>query len=301
MDTVYIYADRASQASELACLAKAAGKRCVALAYSADAAAELAECGANEILLLEGKGVRPEDYAKATAKLLKANGASLFLVHSSATGRELAATVAGYLYCTMVSDASKLRYEGNKLYAERMILGGLVCQSEALEGLSVVTVPAGLVEPVSGSASVTTVPAEADTRVAVVGTTPLPKRSAGLTKAERVVCVGNGVAKETDMELIRFLARVLDAEIGCTRGIAEERKWLPVESYIGISGAMLKSKLYLSVGVSGQIQHTYGIRDVKVVVSVNTDDKAPMFEASDYCIKGDLYEIIPALIKAFGS
>ena len=112
-----------------------------------------------------------------------------------------------------------------------------------------------------------------------------------------MVCVGLGVEKEEDMQMIRDLAAVLNAEIGCTRGIAEEKHWLPHEQYIGISGAVIKPQLCLSIGISGQVQHTIGIRDSKVIVAVNNNEKAPIFKTSDYGIVGDLYEVVPLLIE----
>jgi electron transfer flavoprotein alpha subunit len=97
------------------------------------------------------------------------------------------------------------------------------------------------------------------------------------------------------------LAAAMGAEIGCTRPIAEDRGWLPSATYIGISGALIRPDLYVSLGVSGQIQHTYGIRDSKVIVTINNNEKCPMFKAADYGIVGDLYEIAPLLTEAIKS
>ena len=94
------------------------------------------------------------------------------------------------------------------------------------------------------------------------------------------------------------LADVLGAEVGCTRPIAEEAKLLPVERYIGISGKQLKGSLYFGVGTSGQVQHVAGIRDVKTVVAINSDENAPIMAAADYAIVGDYKTIVPALADA---
>ena len=98
--------------------------------------------------------------------------------------------------------------------------------------------------------------------------------------------------------MINELAQALNAEVACTRPLAEGLDWLPRERYIGISGANIRPDLYLGVGVSGQVQHMIGMRDSRVVVAINKDKEAPIFAQADYGIVGDLYEIVPALIKA---
>jgi len=91
---------------------------------------------------------------------------------------------------------------------------------------------------------------------------------------------------------------VLKAELACTRGIAEDEHWLPIERYIGISGQTVKPELYLAVGLSGQVQHMVGCRESKVIVAINKDEQAPIFEAADYGIVGDLYTVLPLLTAA---
>jgi electron transfer flavoprotein alpha subunit len=107
-----------------------------------------------------------------------------------------------------------------------------------------------------------------------------------------------GLDKKEDLSMIQELANCLSAEIGCTRGVAEERHWLPVEQYIGISGAVIRPKLYLCLGVSGQVQHVVGVRDAKLIVAVDINEKAPIFRSADYGIVGDMYEVVPLLVQA---
>ena len=110
--------------------------------------------------------------------------------------------------------------------------------------------------------------------------------------------VGLGFNRQDDLGLAHALADALDAAFGCTRPVADDKKWLPSAQYIGISGANIHADLYVAVGISGQIQHTAGIRDAKVVVAINKDPKAPIFAAADYGIVGDLYDVLPALTAA---
>ena len=100
------------------------------------------------------------------------------------------------------------------------------------------------------------------------------------------------------MKLAEELASLIGGEIGCTRPIAGDLKWLPEDRHIGLSGKRVRPKLYLAIGISGQIQHLVGMRDSRLVVSVNIDPNAPMMKESDYAVPADLYKFIPELIEA---
>ena len=130
----------------------------------------------------------------------------------------------------------------------------------------------------------------------IISQKPRTREAVDITEAKTVVCVGRGVEKEEDLQLARELAGVFGGEVGCTRPMAEELHWLPEEVYLGISGKKIKPDLYVGVGGSGQIQHVTGIRDSKIVVAVNRNENAPIFEAADYGIVGDLYQVVPELV-----
>ncbi|MGB9859733.1 MAG: electron transfer flavoprotein subunit alpha/FixB family protein [Moorellaceae bacterium] len=299
--TFFVYSDKPAIALELVSFAVAAGKRACALALDPDTAQTLARGGADRILVLKGAGDLPEAYARAISEVLTREGAEAFLVGATVRGRELAAKVAGYLAWPMISDVSSLRYEEGALVTERLMYGGAVVQQEKVGLPAVVTVPAGKFEPLSAQekqAETVTVEVQADARVSLLDRAPLEKQGVDLSAAEKIVCVGMGLAKKEDLKLAEDLARVLGAEIGCSRGVAEERKWLPTDVYIGISGATVKPRLYLSLGVSGQVQHVVGIRDAKLIVAVDINENAPIFRAADYGIVGDLYEVVPLLTEA---
>lgn len=97
--------------------------------------------------------------------------------------------------------------------------------------------------------------------------------SVDLSKAKRVVGVGRGTVAESDLQMVRNLAAVLGAEVGCSRPIAEGENWMERERYIGVSGVLLKSDLYLTLGISGQIQHMVGGNGAKIIVAINKDKK----------------------------
>ena len=181
-----------------------------------------------------------------------------------------------------------------------MYAGGAV-QTETWSGTAVVTVAAGraVAAAAPGSASpVEVVAVDVDTRVRVVSRTARVRAGVDLASAARVVCVGMGLAEPGDLALAGDLADALDAELACTRPVAEDRGLLPTERYIGISGAHVHPDLYVGLGVSGQVQHTVGFRDAKVVVGINTSPTAPLFAVCDYAVVGDVHEIVPLLAAA---
>lgn len=116
--------------------------------------------------------------------------------------------------------------------------------------------------------------------------------------ADRVCSIGLGLASKDDLPIITEFAEALKAAVGCSRPFAEEKKWLELNRYVGISGQKFHGSLYVAVGISGQPQHLRGIQEADIIVAVNKDPDAPIFKNADYGIVGDLYEIVPLLTKA---
>ncbi len=299
MAGIYVYSDQSRITAELISFARQTGAAAFALCFSIEQAKAIKDFGADKVYVLQGGSPLVENYGRAVADFLKSQGADLFLVGATARGRDIASRVAGHSDCGMVSDVSSVSWTEGRVSCERLMYGGAVIQEELLSGFCVVSIPAGKFEAETGESSeIVVVEVEADNRVILVDTAPIVREGADLSAADKVICVGLGIEKEEDLQLAKDLADVLGAEIGCTRGISEERHWLPVEKYIGISGAAIKPQLYISMGVSGQVQHVVGIRESKIIVAVDTNEKAPIFRAADYGIVGDLYEIIPLLTRA---
>ncbi len=119
-----------------------------------------------------------------------------------------------------------------------------------------------------------------------------------LSAAKRIVAAGRGFKDEGDLNLARALCEVLGAELACSRPLAEGTNWLARDRYVGVSGQVVSPDLYVAVGISGQVQHTAGMNDSALVVAINDDEKAPIFEVADYGIVGDLYSVLPALTAA---
>lgn len=299
MSGIYIYSDKPDIATEIVAFAKKTGQPCHVIACSSHEAENSKNLGADKVFFLKGETDLVESYAKPIRDLLREKGAALFMVGATPRGRDLAARVAGYMDCGMVSDVSTLTYQDGRTVTERLIYGGAVVRKESFSGFGVVTVPAGTFEPAGpGEAEIITLDVQADNRTIISSESPIVKEGVDLTSAAKIVCVGMGFENDEDMQMARNLAEALGAEMGCTRGIAEDRHWLPVERYIGLSGVVVKPDLYIGIAVSGQIQHAVGTRDSKVIVAINTDGKAPIFSLCDYGIVGDMREVVPLLTAA---
>lgn len=122
------------------------------------------------------------------------------------------------------------------------------------------------------------------------------RQSVDLSQAEIIVAVGRGIKKPENLELARKLAEALGAEIGASRPICDSG-WLPMDRQIGSSGQTVAPKLYVALGISGAIQHQVGMKGSRIVVAINKDPEAPIFEVSTYGIAADLFEIVPRLIE----
>lgn len=241
-----------------------------------------------------------EGYAGPLADKAKAENPAFILVSASRRGRDLAAQVAAKIDAPLYTDGKNIKLDGGNVVCETLIYGGTAVKTASTGCKTVlVTVGAKDYDPApAGSAGDVATLAYADTGVKVTGHKPRPPQTVNLGEAAIVVGVGRGFTEEADLSFARDLAAAMGAEVGCSRPIAEFFKWMPEECYIGISGQVLKPSLYVAVGISGQAQHVYGVRDAKTIVSINKDAEALMNTGSDYYIVGDFKDVIPALIKA---
>lgn len=301
MAGILVYSDSADLAAELAGFASASGQESYALALAKDQVDALAGSGVGTVLVAETEPAMLETCAKSIAKLIEDRGIGLVLVGATPRGRDLGARIAGYLDCGFGSDTSQVVFDGQTTSFERSIYGGKVVSKEHIDGRAVITVGRGLAEPASGSAAVEAVAIEADGRATLIARDAIVAEGVDLVAADCVVGIGMGVATEDDVHAAEELANAMGGATACSRGVAEERKWLPVDRYIGISGKVISPKLYLSLGISGQVQHLFGVRDAKIIAAVDKNENAPIFKNADYCIVGDEREIVPLLIEAVKS
>jgi len=305
MKHILIFGENESLARQLLTPASALDGPVTLAAIDETVAEAAAACAPGEVVLLEGGSTRPEDYARPLAELAGQLGTDLLLVADTVSGRELAARTAVHLDAALVSGARQMRQTPDGLETGRILYGGAAVKTETLEGRAVVTVPPGLHPPAAtqtgGPAAIRRVAVEVDGRVRVLDSSPIERKTAGLSSSKIVVGVGLGFDSQADLQLAQELADSLHAALGCSRPVADDKRWMPGETYIGISGENIHPDVYIAVGISGQVQHMAGVRDAKTIVAINKNENAPIFKSADYGIVGDLYKVLPLLTAAIKS
>jgi len=262
------------------------------------------EYGASRVYLTEPKSTSPYDATTTSAAIFEAYNKEkpeLIILSATKFGKETSARLAAKLDAPLATECRSVSFTDGRIEVERMVFSGNGLSTEIIGRTpAIVTLQSGIVEPRKN-------PHNGETEKLSIEVKPMTQTlevrrksetsAARLEEAERIVAVGRGLQRKEDLELIRQLAEVLHAAIGGSRPLAADLGWLSDDQWIGLSGHKVKPKLYLAIGISGQIQHIAGMRDAKVVVAINKDPNAPMAANSDYYVVGDLYTIVPELIK----
>ena len=296
LSKVWVVSEAPERFAKLGAVGRRLGERVEAVAVGEGAAQAAASCGAeavHTVAVLEGGLV--EDWAAAIAGAVGEHAPRAVLFAAGKRTRLMAARVAAELGTRVLNDVGRIWVDDDgALLAEHMVYGGKAFAVERVrEGSAVALLTEGLL--------VSELPASAAASARLVERRPRTVESVNLAAARRVVSVGRGVAAQEDLALVDELAAALEAEVGCTRPVAEGSGWMARERYIGVSGALLKPDLFVAVGLSGQIQHMVGANSAKTIVAVNKDKNAPVFKQCDYGIVADLYEVLPKLSAALGA
>jgi electron transfer flavoprotein alpha subunit len=240
-----------------------------------------------------------EDCYPTVLELVDTEKPDLIMVEPTRCLKGLAGRVAAQLGTAMITDVTALDAEvaGNRYY------GGVGERGYKVTGaIRVISVDLAVFAEMSpsGSDEVTEIVFKAPVRcVEKLSTETLPVGGVNILKAERVICVGRGFADHDDLALAFEFARKLDGEVGCTRPLTEGVDWMPKNSYIGVSGLSLNPRVYIGIGVSGQMQHMVGCSGATAIIAINKDKGAPIFKQADIGIIADLKEILPVLNAAW--
>lgn len=268
---------------------------------------ELIGYGADKVIVVDNpqlKTFQSEPYLGIVTNLVKEHKPEILLIGSTRRGRELAARLATRLETGCVPDCTQLSLdEQGWLVTERLVYGGNASVTQVFQAKpQIACVPPRTFEKPAFKgrkgeiidASVTQLETP---RTETVEVKPIEAAAVKIEEAKVVIVGGRGVEKKEDFAILENLCQVLGGQVGYTRPLAEDRKWFKGD-WIGLSGHKIKPVLYISCGVSGVIQHVAGIRDSQIIVAINKDAEAPIFEIADYIVIGDLYEIVPALATA---
>lgn len=256
--------------------------------------------GGDEILIFE-KLELEEDFARAVGDWARRVRPWGVLAPSTAWGREVAGRMAAILGAGLTGDAVELGVEDGRLLAWKPAFGGsVVAAIRATSDIQMVTVrPGALAAPQPRAAvrpDVTRLFIDARRRVQV------RRRWRDddvdrLAKADVVIGIGQGVAREDYEPLLMPLAARVGAEIAATRKVTD-KAWQPRARQLGITGRSIAPRLYIAVGTSGKFNHMSGVRNADTVVAINPDPDAPVFAVSDIGIVADWREALPALVEA---
>ena len=272
-------------------------------------AAGLGDFGADKVFVVDHADLaayRAETYGSVVAALVAEHHPAVVLFSASSQGRDVAAFVAAHLKTGVAPDANAITMAGGQLKATRPIFGGNVLATLATtagQPALVTVLPKAFEKAAAGAgkaAEVVTVSADPTTLAAktqVKGfVEEVQSGKINLTDAEIVVAGGRGVGGGDKFSIIEDLARALGAAVGASRAVTDAG-WRPANEQIGQTGVTIKPKLYVAAGISGAVQHWVGAKDAGYIVAINTDAEAPIMKVADLAIVGDLFKVIPEMIK----
>ena len=274
-------------------------------------AGELAAKNVAEVVVVEHdllEAYTPDGYCVALSQVIAAAKPDLVLFPHTYQVRDFAPKLAAMLGKGMIGDCIGYRNEGGKLVFVRQMFQGKTAADVTFQGGApwFASFQAGafradlLVVHPSGKAPVNSVKVEL--KAEQIRTKPLDlfkeaKSAVDLTQAPLIVAIGRGIKAPENIPQAEALAKALGGEIAASRPICDEG-WLPMERQIGSSGQTVAPKLYLALGISGAIQHVVGMKGARIIVAINKDQNAPIFEIADYGVVGDIFEVMPALTEA---
>jgi electron transfer flavoprotein alpha subunit len=241
-------------------------------------------------------------YAPAISQVIKDGGYSYALAPASTFGKDLMPRVAGILDAPMASDITGLERGDEGLIIKRPMYAGNAIASVVLEGEpKIITVrqtafDAAVEEGSSPIEQVDVSIDESSLGTSFVAMEATKSERPELTEARVVISAGRGIKAAENFRLVEELADLLQAAIGASRA-AVDAGWAPNDWQVGQTGKIVAPELYIALGISGAIQHLAGMKDSRVIVAINKDEEAPIFQVADYGLVADLFKAVPELIE----
>ena len=244
----------------------------------------------------------PEGYTLALQQLITAQAPEVVIFPHTYQVRDYAPKLAARLGKPLISDVLDVKTDGGAVVLVRQLFQGKLNSDIHPQGnpafLSIQAGAFRAAEPVGQTGAVELFPLQIDpSQIQSRPEAPYQEttRSVDLGAADVIVSVGRGIKEKDNLSVVEALAEALGAELAASRPICDNG-WLPMERQVGSSGQTVSPKIYFAIGISGAIQHLVGMKGSKTVVAINKDEDAPIFEAADYGVVGDLFEIVPALV-----
>ena len=283
------------------------GKLCVAVLGSGMSEAAGSLGAADQVLHVDHPNLanfNPEAYVATLSEILDQAAPRLTLVPNTSMGMDIAAALAVRKGLPLAAYAVDVAMDGDDAVATSQLYGGKIYSETVLSGDSgIVAVLAGSAPASAGQAdgspAVTTVEAPAsaaDCQLKFVNLIEPEGGDVDITAHETLVGVGRGIQSEDNLPIIEELAGALGGAVCSSRPIVDN-KWLPKTRQVGKSGLKVKPKIYLAIGISGAPEHIEGMKDADLIIAVNSDETAPIFEHAHYGTTEDLFDVVPALTE----
>ena len=281
----------------------------------------LAEYGADKVIVVDDPELaeyRTEPYAHALASVINEFKPEIFLVGATAIGRDLGPRVSARIHTGLTADCTQLEigdFPINPIPGKEQLHNQLLMTRPAFGGNTIATIACPNFRPQLASVRAG-VMQKADREVgkkAVVveynpGFTPDNKYVeilkvvkavsdvADIMDAKILVSGGRGVGSPENFKILEDLAEVLGGTVSCSRAVVDAG-WKPKDLQVGQTGKTVRPNVYFAIGISGAIQHVAGMEESDIIIAINKDETAPIFEVADYGIVGDLNKIVPALTE----
>ncbi len=271
-------------------------------------AAELGPYGADKVLVADDarlESYTTDAYVAVISELVKANDPALLLMGASVQGKDLSARLSACLGVGMAQDCTAFAIEDGNLAATRPIYAGKAYAKVTFENSWPQMATArpkvmNISEPdASRSAEIIDASISLDDsalKTKVVEVIIDEGGKVDLTEADKIVSGGRGMKEPENYKILDDLADLIGASVGASRS-AVDAGWRPHTDQVGQTGKVVSPNLYIACGISGAIQHLAGMSTSKVIVAINKDEDAPIFQKSDYGVVGDLFDVVPALTE----
>jgi caffeyl-CoA reductase-Etf complex subunit CarE len=293
-------------------LADKLGTKLIALLIGSDVEKIAAECfayGADAVYVAEEKRLVSyvsEAYTRAVVEFVDAVKPEILLLGASTIGRDLAARAAIRLNTGLTADCTELAIDEEKrvLLQTRPAFGGnimatIICPDNRPQMATVRPHVMKKVKqkewPVGKVETLKVVYEQKDFRVKLLEVIKEAQENVNLAEADIIVSGGRGMQTAEHFQLLRDLAGVLGGVVGASRA-AVDAEWIPHFHQVGQTGKTVQPKVYIACGISGAIQHLVGMQSSDLIIAINKDPDAPIFQVADYGIVGDVLEVVPALI-----
>ena len=276
--------------------------------------------GVDKLHVFDGEGLYPYTSLPHTSilvNLFKEEQPQICLMGATVIGRDLGPRVSSALTSGLTADCTSLeigdhedKKEGkvykNLLYQIRPAFGGNIVATivNPEHRPQMATVRPGVMQKIAPIAGAKANVVEfnpgftPDNRyVEILNVVKAVKSTANIMEAKILVSGGRGVGSKENFKLLEDLAEVLGGTVSCSRAVVENG-WLPVDLQVGQTGKTVRPQIYFAIGISGAIQHVAGMEDSDLIIAINKDEDAPIFDVADYGLVGDLNKIVPALTAA---